>query len=269
MLIDTHTHVVAEDLDRYPLSPGYEASWYHEIPVSADRLLTLMEPAEVGKAMLVQGFGPYGYDNSYAVDAAREHPGMFSSVVVVDFEDDPLDKLDYWVKERGARGVRLMMGRDEGSAWLDLWQRAVDTQTPVCVQIMMDNIPRLREALKRFGETPIALDHCGFPDLSGGPPYEKAKPFFELSDQPNVHLKVSSINLQRAAKAGDARDFVKQLVATYGADRLMWGSDYSQTNNLTYEEFADLARYATGGLSRSEQRWFHEDTSLKLWPELA
>ena len=50
MLIDTHTHVVADDLTTYPLSPGYEATWYHEIPVSADKLLEVMGQAGVDRA---------------------------------------------------------------------------------------------------------------------------------------------------------------------------------------------------------------------------
>ena len=270
MLIDTHTHIVADDHAKYPFDPGYPATWYQEIPVSAEKLWELMGESGVERALLVQGFGPYKYDNSYAADAAQRYPDRFSSVGVVDPEQDPVAKLTYWVKERGLRGVRLIVSADEANeSWLDVWEQAIALAVPVLVQIQAPQTPQLVQALQRFRETPIALDHCGFPDLSGGPPYANAKEFFALAEFPSVHLKVTSIVLQQAGQdGGDPRDLMTRLVGAFGAERLMWGSDYSQTNNRTYPEFAELARYASSGLSARDQEWYHRETALKFWPEL-
>ncbi len=276
MLIDTHTHVVADDLQKYPLSPGYRADWYTEIPISAERLLELMGEAGVDRAVLVQGFGPYGFVNDYAADAARERPERFSSVCVVDYDDDPVTRLTYWVKERGVRGIRMMPPRGGGNAeWLDdrsrdpLWHCAIELGVPILVQGHGEQIHGLRAVLERFPDTPIALDHCGFPDLSGGPPYRNAKALFELAELTTIHLKVTSNVLQLASSdGGDPRDLMKQLAGTFGAHRLMWGSDYSQTHDRSYPELVELGRYACSVLSPEERRWYEGETALKLWPEL-
>ncbi|MCH8195561.1 MAG: amidohydrolase [Chloroflexi bacterium] len=275
-LIDTHTHVVADDQEKYPLTPGYPASWFTEVPVSAERLQELMGPAGVDRAVLVQGFGPYGFENSYAADSARSRPERFSSVCVVDYDDDPVGRLTYWVKERGARGVRFMPPRTGAdAAWLedpardDLWRCAIALNVPILVQIQPVHIPGLRKAMARFPDTPIALDHCGFPDFSGGPPYEKARALFELAEFRNIHLKVTSNVLQLAGADGrDPLDFMRRLGDTFGAERLMWGSDYSQTHNLSYAELAELGRHASSVLSSDGQEWYRRKTALKFWPEL-
>jgi len=276
VIIDTHTHVVADDQERYPLGPGYPAAWYRETPVPAELLLTLMKENGVARAILVQGFGPYKFDNRYAADAARLYPDHFASVCVVDPEDGPASRLTYWVRERGVRGVRLLPPRgrelipgEVDPSILSIWAQALELGIPICVQIQQANIPWLRAALQRLPPAPVLLDHCGFPDISGGPPYEKAQAFWALADLPAVHLKVTSIILHQARQdGGDPRRLVDQMVRMFGADRLMWGSDYSQTNHLNYQQHAELGRRSRSGLSSRNREWFEAGTALKFWPEL-
>ncbi|MBI3744790.1 MAG: amidohydrolase, partial [Chloroflexi bacterium] len=253
------------------------AMWYHDTPCSAPRLRSLMGENRVDRAILVQGFGPYGYVNDYAADAAKADPNYFASVVVVHPEQQPAERLDYWVKQRGARGVRLIAARTGGAqlepgeltpGLVATWKRAVELGIPVLVQIQQKDAAWLHEAVKRF-PGPILLDHCAFPDLSGGPPYAKAKNFWGLAALPQVHLKVTSIILHAATEnGGDPRRLVDQLIATFGANRLMWGSDYSQTNHLTYPQHVELGRRSRANLKPADREWFEGGTALKFWPEL-
>lgn len=278
MLIDTHTHVVASDQTKYPLNPGYPARWYYDTPVTAERLLGLMNGAGVDCAVLVQGYGPYKYDNSYAADAARSNPRHFSSVGVVDPMADPGARVTYWVKERGVRGVRLMpppnapLTPGPGNHPLHaVWAQAIKLGVPVCVQIAVrqGHVAWLRTALLKFRGTPMVLDHCGFPDFSDGPPYDKAHDFWSLAEFPEVHLKVSSNLLSQVQQqGGDVRQLVDRMAQTFGAERLMWGSDYSQTNHLTYPELVELGRYSRSRLSPKDRASFESGTALKFWPEL-
>ncbi len=276
MLIDTHTHVVSDDPSRFPLDPGMPASWYIDAPVAVERFVHLMDEADVDRAVLVQGFGPYKYDNRYVTDSGLRYPDRFSTVCVVGYENDSVERLTYWVKERGVRGVRVFAsGRAGGSEWLEdessdaLWRCAIGLGIPIVVQLMSAHIPGLHRVMERFPDTPLLLDHCGFPDLSGGPPYEKAQGLFDLASFPQVHLKVTSNVLTPAgADGGDPRNFVERLVATFGADKLMWGSDYCQTYDRPYAELVELGRAACSSLSPEEQTWFQGETALKFWPEL-
>ena len=45
---------------------------------------------------------------------------------------------------------------------------------PVVIAMLPTLLPQLRNILKQFPETPVALDHFAFPNLEGGPPYANA-----------------------------------------------------------------------------------------------
>jgi L-fuconolactonase len=122
--------------------------------------------------------------------------------------------------------------------------------------------------LDRFPNVTVALDHCAFPDLSGGPPYAKAADLFELTALPNVCLKVSCHLLEQAEETGDPRDLVDQLAEAFGADRLLWGSDYPQTHDRSYAALVELGRAACSRFSPADQRGFLGGNALRLWPEL-
>jgi predicted TIM-barrel fold metal-dependent hydrolase len=286
MIVDTHAHVIASDESRYPLTPAgldqgigtqrRTAAWFREVPVSAERLLELMEGAGVARAVLVQPMGAYSYDNSYAADAARAHPDRFTSVAIVEVgRDDAVERLRYWVNERGVRGVRLFTVTSPEGTWLDepaglrVWEEAARLQIPVVVTILSRQLPKLRNALRRFPEISVALDHCGFPDLRGGPPYANAAGLFELTEFGNLRLKVTSHVLKQVEREPDGPEtFVATLAQRFGAERLMWGSDYSQTHDRPYADFVALARRAAAPLSAAEQDGFLARTALTMWPEL-
>lgn len=286
MIVDSHTHVIAPDQERYPLAPAgldqgigtdrRTAVWFRDVPVSAEGLLSQMAEAGVDRAVLVQAMGAYSYDNSYAADAARAYPRRFASVAIVDVgRNDAVDRLRYWVTERGVRGVRLFTVTSPEGTWLDepaglrVWEEAARLQVPVVVTILSRQLAKLQNALRRFPEIPVALDHCGFPDLRGGPPYAKASGLFELVSFRNVRLKVTSLVLkQLEADIDGPESFVATLAERFGPDRLMWGSDYSQTHDRPYAEFVALAQRAAAHLSATARGYFLGRTALAMWPEL-
>lgn len=287
MIVDSHTHVVAPDETRYPLRPlgldqgvGAErkqAAWFRDVPASAEKLLALMDEAGVAAALLVQGVGAYSYDNAYATDAALAHRARLASVVAVDpTRDDAPATLRRWVEERGARGVRLFTVTNPESTWLDeplgfrMWDEARSLGIPVVVTILSRQIPKLANALRRYPDVAVALDHCGFPDLRDGPPYERARALFDLAGFANLRLKVTTHVLRLAERdAAGPSAFVDALAQRFGADRLLWGSDYSQTHDRPYADMVALAQRACAHLDDAGRARFLGGTALELWPELA
>jgi predicted TIM-barrel fold metal-dependent hydrolase len=272
-VIDSHVHVIAPDADAYPLQPlPLATAWYREAPCSAEELLVQMDAAGVARAILVQPLGAYSYDNRYTADSALLHAERFTSVCCVDANGpDPVGALTHWVRERGMRGVRLFALAREGPSWLEdprtfpLWECAARLEAPVVVTIFAHQIPALARVLRRFPETPVALDHCAFSELRREP-WPEAAPLFALADFPNLHLKVSTHVLDAAAREGDSKHFVAALVRRFGAERVMWGSDFCQTHDRSYAELVRLGREAFSGLSAAEQARCLGGTAAALWP---
>jgi predicted TIM-barrel fold metal-dependent hydrolase len=270
MIVDTHTHVVAPDERAYPLSPRpLSGEWYRKAPCSAEGLLERMDASGVDRAILVQALGAYSYDNRYATDSAAAHPDRFVAACCVDPEaDDPVGELSFQVEARGAQGVRLF-AISKGASWLaeersfPLWERAAELGAHVIVTILGHQLDELRQVLERFPEISVSLDHCGFPDVAD------PSPLFAMADLPNLHLKLTTHALDAAAEAfGSAGGFVASLVERFGADRVMWGSDFCQIYDRPYGQLVKLGTEAFAGLPKASREACLGGNALRLWPAL-
>jgi len=263
MIVDTHVHVIASDPQRYPLQPsGFGTKWYVEQPVSVEQFAVAMDGAGVERAVLVQAMGAYSYDNSYVTDAARSRPDRFVSVVIVDpSQPDAAATLRRWVDGGGVRGVRLFsIGApiDDAGARA-VWDAAAELALPVVVAVLADQLPRVDGLLDRYPQVTVALDHCGFADFGGDAP-----DLFDLAR--HLHLKVTSIVIGAATDPAAA---VEHVVGAFGSDRLMWGSDFSQTHDVPYPELAEEGRKAAAKLDDDQRDAYFAGSAVTLWPELA
>jgi L-fuconolactonase len=219
----------------------------------------------------------HGWDNSYVVDSARQHPGRVAAVCGIDtLAPDAEDRLAYWVGERGAAGVRLVAAnRQGGMEWLQVpavWEQAVRLRVPVCVFWAFGQyaagVPALRAMLERFPDVPVILDHAGNPPWEAGPPAYGLGPLLALAPL-NLHLKLSAINLQRLAAAGvPAGAVIQSLGERFGAQRLLWGSDLPHTPGPLGAMLAAM-RAAITALPAADQEQILAGTALRLYPSLA
>jgi predicted TIM-barrel fold metal-dependent hydrolase len=270
VIVDTHVHVIAPDEARYPLSPsGVGTQWFREHPVSVEEFAATSAAAGVDRAVLVQAHGSYTTHNEYVLDAAASDD-RFVSVVIV--EPGDVVALRGHASRPRCHGVRLFGIGPEPPTWFDgdpgiaLWDTAAELDLRIVATLLAPELPRLRAMSTRRPDVPVVLDHCGFPDVHGGPPFSGAAPLFELAELPNLHLKVSSNVLEAAGD--DAAGFVAQLAEAFGAERLMWGSDYPQTHDRPYARLVELGRAACSGLSTRDQARVLGENALALWPSL-
>ena len=275
MLIESHCHIMSDDQRKYARDLGPNpAAWVRDL--TAEEFLTLMDGAGVDRAVLVQAFGAYRYDNSYVADVAARYPDRFVAVGIVDVvKPDAADKLSYWVKDRGVKGLRVVTWTDPETMLDDprinpVWRRASDLRIPVCVLTNFHQLPRLARVLERFADLPLALDHLGLPRLDDGPDFEKEQPLFDLARFPNFYGKFSSWTIAAAAKNGKrgCAESFRRLIDTFGAHRLMWGSNFPASNDRSYRGFVEFAQEQLSVLLPDEKRWLFGETALRMWPLL-
>jgi predicted TIM-barrel fold metal-dependent hydrolase len=270
MIVDSHIHAIAADETRYHLKTGPKSAWLRRMP--AEEILAQLNAAGIDRAILVQAFGAYGFDNSYAVDSAEAWPDRFASVCTVDpWAEDAPNQLSRWVTERGAVGLRLHVPA-AGMALDDprlgrLVERAGALAIPVCMLTQYAAIAQLGGLLEHHPTVPIALDHMSFPPLDQGPPYVSAQGLFDLARFPNLLVKFSSLNLHAVVAAGGSvRDFLRHAVDHFGASRLMWGSNFPASAECPLSEQLAFARDSLGFLSAGDQRLILGTTASQLWP---
>ncbi|HVA15986.1 MAG TPA: amidohydrolase family protein [Stellaceae bacterium] len=272
MIVDTHVHVTSDNLQKYPrVKEAYD--WPTQ---SAEMLLAAMAEVGVDRALLVQPYFTYNYDNSYQIDAALAHKDRFLCVCVIDQRaKNAPEILTDLVENKGVRGVRFMHGKAGDGVLRDprsipTWERAQALGIPICVAARLGELPDARAMIERFPDARVALEHMWVQDI-GEPPYRHFQPMLDMAQFPNVYLKITPNNAH-AAREGKAtpQAFFGTLVERFGARRIMWGSNYP-AHWEKYGAIKDrlpLMQRDLAFLSAEDQRWIFAETALSLWPSL-
>lgn len=278
-IVDTHTHAISSDHERYPLAPvgGKQSDWSAHRPADYESLLAAMDDAGIAHAMVVQASTAYGNDNRYVLDAVNAHPDRFRGVFSIDvLAPDAVDKFKHWLAE-GLSGLRLFLTGTTmpGQAnWLDdprsypVWEYAQANNISICLQMTAAGIPALRKMLGLFPKVRVLLDHLARPDLAGGPPYASAQPLFDLADYPGVYLKLTNRTITEAGRGlSTPQAFFPKVLEAFGANRIAWGSNFPSAEGSLKSLLAE-AQQGLALLSESDREWIFGDTARAIYPEL-
>jgi len=280
-VVDSHSHVIADDPIRYPLAPmgGKQSDWSKERPVNGAGMAQAMKEAGVAKSILVQASTCYGHDNSYTLDCVKANTAQFVGVFSVDtLLPDAVAQVKHW-KEAGMSGMRVFIAGHTAAAdhsvRLDdprsfpVWDYISEHKIPMCVQLRADGLPQLEALLKQFPKAIVLLDHFARPLLEEGAPYVQAASLFALAKYENLNFKFTTHNV-RESKEGKSTQaaFAKAVVGAFGANRIAWGSNFpASAGGLT--QHLQEALEATASLTLEEQRWIYSGTAHALYPDLS
>jgi len=267
LLIDSHVHVWKRDA-AFPFAAGAKAP---DGDFSVERLLALMAANGVARTVLIQVIH-YKWDNRYLADVLRRFPGKFQAVCRVDPESaaapDELSRLT----TQGFRGVRLSPAAVADGDWIrgplmpPLWRRCAELKVPMTVLAPVTRMPDLMPLIERNPELTVVIDHMA--DSPLGEP-EKLGMLLALARFPRVFVKIShawSVSKQ-AYPYADAMAQIRRLRDGFGAERLMWGTDWPVSlKELTYAQAVGLYRDHLGWMTEGEREWVLRKTVERVWP---
>jgi predicted TIM-barrel fold metal-dependent hydrolase len=250
-----------------------------------------MASCGVDRAVLV----PLGPQDEYVAEARAARPGRFAAVAVAGPEiqgrrpgTGPLEALrvrlaqgfsglrTQWLGEPGrslADSPMLPVLRDLAERGLPLWSYVPPEQLPL-LRELPDAVPDLRIVLNHLGFAPhdMRVDEHGRPWFGDPFPSPVVETVLGLARHPHVYLMFSGqYALSREAPPyADLNGVVHAFADAYGADRMLWASDYPWTRDVPgYAGLLRLAEHALPGLSAAERAALHGGTALSLFPELA
>lgn len=286
-LFDTHAHVFTNDVARYPVELYHARESTESLrdrlmnhPVTAEHVLESWDACGVRGGVAVQYNSIYKTDNSYTLDMTDQYNDRLSAVLILTATDPETPaKLRDLAGRHNVAGLRLFgyLDQDGNCPWLDSpaalnsWDVVAECGLAM-VLMYAPGVPSyvaLRKVIalaRRYPDTPIILDHCGWPGLKGGVAGTIGPEHLELVDVPNIHFKFTEINVDRFAAPGiDHAQFMRLLVDTYGADRVMWGSDYGNTKGASYPDMVARAIGAAALLSAEEREKFLYANGARLF----
>ena len=280
MLIDSHCHVIASDTGRYPHQPlfGKQSEWSAGHSLDHPEMVKANLEAGIDKAILVQASSVYGFDNSYVADSVAAHPERFIGVFSVDVvAPDAVATMKHWMA-KGLTGMRIFTSGSTHAkqetffaddAAHPAWTFASDQGLSICMQMRVKGLPLLESVLQRFPKARVIIDHFARAEAADGPPFVAAAPLWALAKYPNVTLKITHRPLEQALKGQSTpQTFLGKAVAEFGANRLIWGSNFPAAPQPLPELIA-MARNALSFLPQQDQDWIFFKTAQTLYPALA
>jgi L-fucono-1,5-lactonase len=123
-------------------------------------------------------------------------------------------------------------------------------------------------AARSVQELTFVLDHLGGPPAGSGQGSQAgpwASAIRSLAALPNVACKLSGMHTG-AARASDLRPYYETVLAAFGPDRLLFGSDWPVcTLAAPYGQVCDLYRELTAQLSAAEQLAIFDRTARRVY----
>ena len=269
LIIDPHVHVWIN-------SPDFPWPAANQNPPQEDRtaemLLDQMAANGVSKTVLVQVIH-YRWDNRYVAHVIRQYPDKFMAVGRVDPEDPAApDDLSRWTEEEGLHGVRLSPSVDASGDWFagplmdPLFARAESLGVPLLLLTRPPRLADLRPLLQKHPELDVVIDHMA--DVS---PEDKEgrKALVDLAQFPRVYVKIS--HTWSVSSEGypwrDTHDLVQEVYDGFGAQRIMWGTDWPVCLSAAeYAQTLTAVRDEMAFFTRADLEWVLGKTVLRLWP---
>lgn len=271
--VDSHVHVWTNDVQNYGLATGVTTQEMKPAVFLPEELWRHAEPAGVDRALLIQ-MSYYGYDNSYMLDVIAQSPEVFRGIAIVDWNAKAPEVRMRDLARKGVRGFRIYPERGCASTWLDsegferMFRCGAEENLALCPLINPDALLALDRQCRRFGDTPVVVDHLARIGTDASIKEPDVRALCALAKYPQVRLKVSAFYGLGQAKPPhiDLAPLIRRAYYAFGPDRLMWGSDCPfQLMAETYENSISLIRDHLDFLSRADKDWILRKTAEKLF----
>ncbi|NID13926.1 amidohydrolase family protein [Luteibacter yeojuensis] len=203
--------------------------------------------------ILVQA-APDERETRFLFELARRYPGVLGVVGWVDMQAlDVASRLDWLVADGGGLlcGIRPMVQDIPDTQWLaspslDIaFEHIRDRGLVFDALVDERHLRALSERLARHPGLHTVIDHAAKPDIAGGSFAEWATSIARLAQMPDVYCKLSGLLTLtgNGAEASTLEPYVAHLFETFGANRLIWGSDWPVlTTHASYGAWKTCAR---------------------------
>jgi L-fuconolactonase len=159
-------------------------------------------------------------------------------------------------------GLRPMVQDIADNDWLlrpeldPAFRTLVDLGLAFDALVLPRHLSRLAVLLERYPSLQVVVDHGAKPPISEGRLEPWAADMARVAAHPNAVCKLSGLVTEAGPnwRVNDLRPFVAHLLASFGPDRLIWGSDWPVVNGAGgYEHWWQATNELLGALGPSER----------------
>jgi L-fuconolactonase len=238
-------------------------------------LQTILEYYEIDGCVTVQ-VEQTEEENTLLLNYADQYDYIKGVVGWVDLKAENIeDRLAYFSQFKKLKGFRhILQGEADRAFMLNAdFKRGISKlkQFGYTYDILVytDQLAYANEFAAAFPDQPFVIDHLAKPQIKFKSIKEWASDIRVIAQNQNVHCKLSGMVTEADWKAWKPEDFTPYMdviFETFGADRVMYGSDWPVCRvAATYGEVLTIAEGYVSKLSETEQNKFWGHNAIKFY----
>ncbi|HEY0686762.1 MAG TPA: amidohydrolase family protein [Steroidobacter sp.] len=276
MRIDSHIHFWRFDPQEYGwMSADMQVLKRDRLP---DDVRPLLSAAGIDSCVAVQA-RMSEQETDFLLDLAAKYPWIAAVIGWVDLCDEQLSqRLERWAGSDKLIGFRHVLQNDPKAGTLvdsAAFRRGValiQSRSMIYeLLVSADQLPTVTEFSRKSDAHWLVLDHLGKPDIRNRQIASWRRDLAPIAALPHVVCKLSGLVTEANDASGkfDAnhlRDYLDVALEMFGADRLMFGSDWPVCLLVaSYAETADIVERWSAQLSASDREWIWGNTAARIY----
>lgn len=252
--IDSHQHFWSLDLFQYDwMSPDNRILFQNYLPENVEPILA---DVQIEKIVAVQAHQSLE-ETRWLLELSDKFDFIAGVVGWVDLLSENVDEqLAEFSKHPKFKGVRHIVQDEPNDKWvlqtqvLQSISRLAEFGLTYDILIFPRHLKYIPELIEKCPTTSFVIDHLAKPPIAAGEISEWKNDLKVAADFPEVYCKLSGLVTEadhRNWKSDDLKPYIKTALEFFGADRLMFGSDYPvcrlaaeyKTVLETYSSFLD------------------------------
>ena len=233
--IDAHQHFWSLDRVAYPwLTPAYGPLYRSYEP---PELSPQLRAAGITRTVLVQAANSYADTDDMLRQADRyDWIGAVVGWVPLPHPEETGQALDRYARHPAFRGVRHLIHEEADPDWV-VQDRVIEGLRVLAahrllfeaVAVFPHHLKHVPTLAERVPDLTIVIDHLAKPPIKDGAMEPWAAQLAAAARYPTVYAKVSGLNTAADPatwSAADLKPYIDRAIDLFGADRLMFGSDW-------------------------------------------
>ena len=233
LMIDSHQHFWQVGRFDYPWMTSDLGVLYRDyLP---DDLVPILKSNGVEKTVLVQASNSIA-ESRWLLNLADENSFIAGVIGWVDLMSPHVDaQIQELITRPKFKGVRHLVESEPQDDWLiqpavlSSLKRLSTYGLTYDLLVHARHLEYVPQVAETCPELSLVIDHLAKPAIAKNKFHEWSQAFKPLASYPNIHCKLSGLVTEAnwtSWQTDDLRPFVEFALESFGADRLMFGSDY-------------------------------------------
>lgn len=274
-VVDSHLHFWKLSRQDYAwLTPYLSVLYQDRLPQDWQKA-----NADVGvdKVMVIQA-APTDAETDYLMSLTKQSDSLAGVVGWVDMTAPTIqvcERLHRLAANPAFKGIRPMLQDIEDIKWIlnphftPIFRCLENLNLSFDALVRREHLDAILQIAKTFPDLKIVINHCAKPNIHTNEFDLWATSISRFSNLTNVYVKVSGLSTEAGRKQQSVehfRHYFQHIVAVFGVERMMWGSDWPVVNiNNHYQGWYELCRELVNSWTQRDQLRFWSGTANEFY----